>query len=39
MEGDTVGAAELGLCRGPHRIGLVGLPSLPDSGYVVDVNA
>ena len=39
VHGDAVGAAEVRLDRGPHRIGLVGAPRLPQRRDVVDVDA
>ena len=39
VDGDRVGAAEMGLGRGPHRVGLVGPSRLPDGGDVVNVDA
>src|SRR5690606_35574856 len=39
VDGDAVGAAEVGLHRGPHRIGLPGAARLAQRGDVVDVDA
>ena len=39
VHGDAVGAAQVRLDRGPHRVGLVGAPRLADGGDVVDVDA
>jgi len=39
MDGDAVGAAEMRLDRGPHRVGFVGAARLPQCRDMVDVHA